>query len=324
MVDNAQQPDSEHMIWVVTDGRRGIENQALGLADAVQARLVERGITARVERALARKDGYVTLPDSVAPDLWIGCGRSAIPVVQKHRRIFPACFFVYVQDPRVQHTDFDLIVAPDHDRLLRPNAISMLGSPNRISAAVLGDIPAEMRERINALPGPRASLLIGGDSKRFRLTARIATYLEDRIRDLRQQGIGLMVTVSRRTPAALRKRLADACAGDDGIWFFDGEGENPYFAFLALADWIFVTEESTNMLVEAGSTGTPVYVLPMHGTPGKFALLHAALEGRGIARPYLGRLDRWTYEPLNETGRIADRLVETWRGPPLRDDEVAA
>ncbi len=321
-------PESEKslMIWVVSDGRRGIENQPLGLAEAVKARLEMQGRSVRIERVVARKDHYVTLPDSAAPDLWIGCGRTAIPVVRKHRRIFPDCFFVYVQDPREQHDEFDLIIAPEHDRLKRPNAVAMLGSPNRVTAAQLADIPDEMRARANALPSPRASLLIGGDSKRYRLTPKIADYLETRIDGLLDQGLGLMITVSRRTPDAIRKRLLDRFGEDDRVWFYDDEGENPYFAFLALADWIFVTEESTNMLVEAGSTGRQVYALPLEGKPGKFAHLHASLEGAGIVRPYLGQLERWDYIPLNETDRMAGILIQTWLGQterPAQTGEIA-
>ena len=56
------------------------------------------------------------------------------------------------------------------------------------------------------------------------------------------------------------------------IW--NGEGPNPYFAFLAGADYILVTEDSTNMATEAASTGKPVFVLKMDGHSLKFRLFH--------------------------------------------------
>ncbi len=306
---DAQSPAT--IIWVVSDGRRGIENQALGLAEAVASRL---STPCRIERVVIRKGGLVALPAASRPDLWIGCGRAAVGLARKHRMIFPDAYFVYVQDPRGRHELFDLIIAPDHDRLVRSNVVTMIGSPNRISQAQLEEGRAQFADRIDALPAPRAAVLIGGASKRYKVTPRIADYLEARLHDLLEQGVSLMVTVSRRTPDDVRKGLSARFAGHDRVWFFDGEGENPYFAFLAAADWIFVTEESTNMLLEAGATGAPVYVLPMAGEPGKFARLHASLEGRNITRPYLGRLDRWDYQPLAETGRIADLLLKRWRG----------
>src|SRR3546814_13124599 len=73
-----------------------------------------------------------------------------------------------------------------------------------------------------------------------------------------------MVTPSRRTgpdnEAILRARLAGLPAE---IW--DGEGENPYFAYLGLADAILVTADSVNMVCEAASTGKPVYVIDLDG-----------------------------------------------------------
>ena len=312
-MSQAPPPSSPLICWVVSDGRRGIENQALGLAEAVSVQLAASSVPLQIGRTIAHKDGSVALPDCGPPDLWIGCGRAAIKLVRKHRDIFPGCFFAYVQDPRTRHGDFDLILAPAHDRLVRPNAVSMIGSPNRVCAAALATGRAAFAAQIDALPGPRAAILIGGDSKRFRLTPRIADYLISRMEYLLAQGVSLMITLSRRTPKTLAERLTATFGARDQVWLFDGKGDNPYFAFLASADWIFVTEESTNMLVEASATGKPVYILPMDGSAGKFARLHAALEGMGAMRPWLGRLEKWSYAPLAETARAAPLLINRWR-----------
>jgi mitochondrial fission protein ELM1 len=305
-------PPSNKTCWIVSDGRRGIENQALGLAEAVASQLSKRGDAMEIGRVVARKDGYVTLPSTATPDLWIGCGRAAIEIARKHRRIFRDAFYTYVQDPRNKHDRFDLIIAPEHDRLIADNAIRMIGSPNRVSQTQLSDAHENFRSQIDALPGPRAAILIGGHSKRFKLDNQILSYLTERLLGLLAQDVSLMITVSRRTPPAARKALLEAVGDHDRVWFYDDEGSNPYFAFLASADWIFVTEESTNMLVEASSTGTPVYALPMSGKPGKFSRLHAALEGYGSVRPFLGRLETWSYPALDETRRVASILIDRW------------
>ncbi len=117
-----------------------------------------------------------------------------------------------------------------------------------------------------------------------------------------------MITTSRRTPAGLVRDLA-ALAEPGRCELYTGEGENPYFAFLGSADLIFVTEDSTNMLTEAAFTGRPVYSLPLEGNPGKFRRLHAGLEAHGALRPFLGRIDDWSYAPLDETRRIATLLA---------------
>lgn len=299
--------------WVVTDGRRGIENQALGLAEAVQRRVRAAGRELTIGIAEVHKDGTVALPDTGQPCLWIGCGRLAVPLARPHRKVFPNCFFVYVQDPRSRWRHFDLIVAPGHDRMKKSNGFTMIGSPNRIDRARLEADAAKFTDRLNALPAPRAAVLIGGPSKRFRMDAKTGDYLEQRLEQLAGEDLSLMITVSRRTPEAIRERLKARFGERERVWYYDGEGENPYFAFLAAADWVFVTEESTNMLVEAATAGKPVYALPLSGSPGKFARLHAELEAHGAMRPWLGRLERWTYPRLDETERAAAEVIARWK-----------
>jgi len=127
-------------------------------------------------------------------------------------------------------------------------------------------------------------------------------------------GGSVMATFSRRTPDAARELIAHRLAQLPGmVW--DGEGPNPYFAFLAAADHILVTEDSANMATEAASTGKPVHVLRMAGRGAeKFARLHADLSEMGAARPFDGTLESWSYPPLNETDRAAAEILRRMSG----------
>lgn len=295
----------ERTCFVVSDGRRGIENQALGLAEALGALTPLRVMPVQVPRS-----GEVPDPGGIAPEIWIGCGRAAVRAAARHRPAFPKALFIYVQDPRAAHERFDLIVPPRHDGLTGANVFPIIGSPNRITPARLAEAERNFAGRIANLPQPRAAVLIGGDSKHHRFSDAAGKYLLHRLEWLRAKTIGLMITTSRRTPDEFTAKLADRFEEDPGVWLHDGTGPNPYFAFLGGADWIFVTEDSTNMLTEAAGTGTPVYRLPLDGDPGKFSRLYAQLEGHGAMRPFLGRLDRWDYAPLNETARAAAKALE--------------
>jgi mitochondrial fission protein ELM1 len=116
------------------------------------------------------------------------------------------------------------------------------------------------------------------------------------------------MTFSRRTPDPARALLAARLRHLPGmVW--DGEGENPYFAFLAAADFILVTEDSANMATEAAATGKPVFIVKLEGTSLKFRLFHEALEQQGAARPFGGAFHGWTYEPLAETDRLATEVL---------------
>lgn len=299
---------SNRTCLVVSDGRRGIENQALGLAEALARRTALQLLPIHVPRTGSAPD-----PGPLQPEVWIGCGRAAVRAAAAHRRSWRDALFVYVQKPRAQIELFDLIVAPRHDRMRGPTVFPILGSPNRVTADQLQDGAEAFRDRLNDLPSRRAAVLIGGDSKHHRFTDAACAHVLDRLEQIRAQGAALMITVSRRTPPAMVEQVRARYADQADVWLHDGDGPNPYFAFLAAADWIIVTEDSTNMLTEAASTGTPVYRLGVDGDPGKFRQLYAGLEGAGAVRPYLGRLERWSYEPLDETDRAAQRVLEILR-----------
>ena len=52
---------------------------------------------------------------------------------------------------------------------------------------------------------------------------------------------------------------------------------------------------------EAGATGKPVHVLGLDGSDGKFARFHETMRQAGITRPFAGRIESWSYAPLDDT-----------------------
>lgn len=319
-------------IQVVSDGRAGIENQALGLAEAVQ-RLTPAEVT--VKRIRWRKafdklpsamkapwmldpssDSAMPAPGEGWPDLWIATGRATLPLSARVREQSGGrTFVVQTQDPRWRIDAYDLVVAPAHDGVAGPNVLSITGSPHRVTAARLAEGAAAFEAVLSPLPRPRVAALIGGRSAAFDLTEAHAADMADRIADaVARAGGSLMLTFSRRTPEAAKQAMTARLASLPGmIW--DGTGANPYFAFLHFADHVLVTEDSANMAAEAASTGRPVHVLPMVPlkSGGKFARLHAGLRERGAARPFDGTLESWSYEPLAETDRAARAVLEASR-----------
>ena len=316
-------------IQVVSDGRAGIENQALGLAEAV-ARLTPAQIAIKRIRwrplfdklPVALKTPAMLDPasdrplpahDEAWPELWIATGRATLPLSLAARRLSGGkTFVVQTQDPRLAPQRFDMVVAPAHDELSGDNVFEIIGSPHRVTPQRIAEAAPAFAARIDPLPHPRVAVLIGGRSRAFDLTPAHASALaEDIAAAIEAAGGSLLLTYSRRTPAAARAMMTARLSGLPGmIW--DGEGDNPLFAFLHAADHILVTEDSANMAAEAAATGKPVHVLPMVPlrAPGKFARLHAELQGYGAARPFTGALEAWTYEPLAETDRAARAVLD--------------
>ena len=312
--------DTPLTCFVISDGRRGIENQALGLAEAASHLRTLDIITHKIENGAGFKAASPTLQFAMKPKpadygfkgapphITIGCGRQAIAPLLALKKYSPDTFTVYVQDPRMDTDRFDLVIIPEHDNLTGHNIETMIGSPNRLTETELIGQTLSFADGLAELSRPRAALLIGGTSKTHKLgKAEHAAHMKA-AKDLIEKNYSLLITTSRRTPewAISDYKLLDS--DYDNVWSYCGEGPNPYFAFLGGADIILVTEDSTNMLTEAVSTGKPVFTLPMLGKPGKFQQLYDSLSKRCNVRPYDGNLDEAQYVPLEETKRIAQQL----------------
>lgn len=308
-------------ILVVSDGRRGIENQALGLAEAV-SRLGQTD--SEIERhVIAHRPSFAALPPSLQmsmrrdfglpdADLVIGCGRQAIAPLMSLRRSGHAAFTVFVQDPRTEPSRFDLVVAPEHDGLSGPFVENMIGAPNRVTRDAIISDTLSFAARLAALPMPRALIAIGGPSKTHSLNDAMVQSHLDAATTLIQKNYSLLITTSRRTPDTVRAAWTDLAERSNNVWLHtpDDVQDNPYFAFLGGADIILVTEDSTNMLTESCSTGKPVYRLPMAGKPGKFETLYDTLSARCHVRAWDGTITQRPYPALAETERVAKRILD--------------
>ncbi len=306
--------------WVVTDGKPGMENQCVGLAEAM-------GLVPVVKRVRLRAPWKQLSPavlrwgnawanaagsDPIAPpwpDVLIATGRQSVASSLAVRRAHPATFRVQIQDPGIPPSRFDLVVVPRHDRLRGPNVLVTRGALHRVTPAVTAAAAARLGPRWAHLPRPLVAVLVGGNNGAYTMTAAAAAQLGDNLARLaRESGAGLLVTPSRRTGAANEAILRDCLAGLPAeIW--DGSGENPYFAYLGLADAIVATPDSVNMVCEAATTGKPLYIADLPGGSRKFDAFHHGLRQDGVTRPFAGRLEHWTYAPLADTAAAA---AEAW------------
>lgn len=313
------EPTSATDCWVVTDGKPGMENQCLGLAEALGLDPVVKRIAPRFPwRVLPPQLWFAPLAapgpdgDMLAPPwprLLIATGRQTVaPAIAIRRAAGGATFAVQIQNPAVSPRYFDLVVVPRHDRLTGDNVIVTEGALHRVTGARLAAEAERFRTRLSALPRPLVAVLLGGANKQYRMTtASIETLTDGLVRLVREHDAGLAVTPSRRTgaenEALIRQRLDGLPAN---IW--DGTDDNPYFGYLGLADAIVVTGDSVSMVSEACATGKPVYVFDLEGGSDKFRRFHDNLRDRGFTRKFEGRLESWEYTALDDTARVADEI----------------
>lgn len=328
-------------IWAITDGKAGMVNQALGLAEALSRM---SGDTEVVAKTVVPAPPWSWLPagfwprsvsgagagsDPLAPpwpDIVISCGRHAIgPAVWVKSQSGGRTLAVHAQHPRTALSRFDVVVGQSHDRVGGQTTIEVLGSMHRLTAEVLAASESRFGPSFKDLPRPLVTVLIGGTNQVYKMTRDMAERLADDLLALREKtGCGLLITASRRTGAenlvSLRARLSG-----EGIYFWDGEGENPYFGFLALADSILVTGDSINMVSEACFTGKPVHVIPLAGGMGsKFERFHEALRAAGHTRRFEGALETWESPRLDETSRAAAEISRRLKSLPSGDGSPQA
>ena len=300
-------------VWAVHDGKSGMANQVLGLAEAVGWPFIEKRLAVRSPwRHLAPNLWILPLSamapegDRLAPpwpDLVIACGRNAVaPSLAAKRASGGRTLWVQIQDPRFARAEADLLVVPRHDPARGENVVTTLGAVHRVTPARLAAEAARFADAFAALPRPRVAVLIGGDNGVYRLTPdRFAAFAAE-LAGLARRGLGLMVTPSRRTrPAAAALLRAELRGLPAFVW--DGSGDNPYFGMLGLADAVIVTADSVSMVSEAAATGKPVHVVPLDGGSAKFARFHQAMAEAGITRPFRGEIEQWSYAPPDDSAR---------------------
>ena len=308
-------------IWVVTDGKAGDLAQSEGLAAALGGRAERRDVRARRPWSYLapwgppdpaddpRRPGSRFAPPF--PDIAVATGRRAVPVLRRlHAAGSERPFTVFLKDPRCDPAVADLVWVPEHDALRGPNVITTLTGPHRFSAARLREI-RRAPPPFGALPRPLLGVILGGPARGTRYSeadvAGLAAALE---RALPTVG-SIVATPSRRTSEALAAAVRAVAGRRPGL-FWDGTGENPLPALLALSDALVVTGDSHNMVSEALAAGVPVHVVrPSALNPRIAPFLDLAAE-RKLIRPLASGLAFGRQEPVDATPELAARVLTAY------------
>ena len=312
-------------IWALSDGAAGNERQATALADAlggdvhvVRVRIREPWATLAprfvlgARTAIRDTHGHALAPPW--PDIAIGCGRRAALATRMLREWSEGrTFTVQILDPRIDPRAFDVVVAPQHDRVRGENVIRSIGALNPVDAAWLQAGRAAF-PALGAHGAPRTAVLIGATNSAQRvdrlyfdtLLARLASWQAD-------DGGSYFVSASRRTPPEIAAHLRSTFAAWPGVfWAGKEDGTNPYAGFLGWADRFVVTPDSVNMISEASATGKPVYTFAPRAITGKLARFHAELRASGHLRTFDAVTERPQPQALAETRAIAELVRERW------------
>lgn len=312
---------------MITDGKIGDEVHCFGIAQALgltpQRRLVDPGPPWSWLSPYGPpppKDWPSRPTSPIAPpypDIAIASGRRTVPYLRAVKRHSGGrTFTVFSKDPYRGQKAADVVYVPAHDSLRGDNVISTLTSPHGLTTEAFAAARHRPDARLAGLPRPRVGMILGGPSGQYTFKPRDATRLADIATQLLDEGRGLMVTPSRRTPAfvadAVRHAVEQSPRRVNGF-FWDGSGENPYLAVLAMADAIVISGDSVNMMGESAMSGAPIHVVESTGGHPKMTWFIDRLVEAGAARRWTGRIEQFTYEPIDATPQIARGIAERFR-----------
>ena len=322
-------------VWLLTGHKAGDNNQVVALAEVLHWPFEVKRFVYQPWELLSNRLLRVTLAgidragssrlDPPWPDLVITAGRRNEPVARWIRRQSGGqTRLVHVGRPWARLDCFDLIVAtPQYFLPERPNILPIDLPLHRITPADLDEVAGRWRGHFAHLARPYWSVLLGGDSGPFVFTPGKAVRLAEWLNAcILEEGGSVLATNSARTPErAYAAFLATIETPLSAFHWGDPAEDNPYQAYLALADRLVVTGESMSMLAEAVATGKPLSIFDLSDRPA------ARADSRERRRP------RWTYrhnlryKPLShhlamalaprrmrrDVSRIQERLVASGR-----------
>ena len=301
---------------LLTQGMHGMISQAEGLAKAL-------GLKFRHETIKLKKIWNIVPPkftpvsDNILKNKFIcdskvviSCGRkSVIPAIFLKRRFKKEIFTIHIQDPKVDLSNFDSIICPEHDNLDGDNVIKTKGAIHYLTND-------EIKKNLNYL-NPRAenkkivTLILGGPNKYYSFSEKQMHSAFAKIKNLFvYSNYKIIVIPSYRTPDNILK-LAFNCFNDNHL-VVKQRDKKAYLSSLGLADIIIVTCDSTSMISEAAITGKPVYVAQMKNKRSihRFEKFYKLFKDLGIIRDLDDKIEHWTYNGLEEVHRAASLVKE--------------
>lgn len=278
--------DDTPVIWALIDERPGTGNQCSAVAGALGLPFIEKRL---VWSRLANLPNFLMGPSlrgltadskteirSPWPDLVIASGRRAANVARYiKKQSLDDCRLVHIMYPGdTAINEFDLVAVPNHDGEVKngDNILRMTGAPHSIDEVQLLRARMRWNAKFSAFKKPLIGLIIGGATKRRPFTEEMAKELGRKSADLTlKSGGSLVVTTSPRTGDALAgvlKGMAEKKVEPAFVYRWSAEGnadDNPYLGFLAHADQLIVTGESTSMCSEVCAAGKPVHIFAPAG-----------------------------------------------------------
>ncbi|MDC1378717.1 mitochondrial fission ELM1 family protein [Pelagibacteraceae bacterium] len=303
---------------LLTEGMHGMISQVEGLAKALDIDFTHH----KVELNHLWK----LIPPNLSPvsqivfkkidhddfDVIISCGRkSVIPSIHLKKTSNKKVFNIHIQDPKVDLTHFDFIVAPEHDAIEGSNVITTKGAIHYLTENEISENKDYLNSFIKKDERKIWTLIMGGPTKYYDYSTKNMKHIFTALyKLLKKHDFQLVVIPSMRTPLNTI-HYAKEFFGENHTIIMDVD-KKAYLSALAISENIVVTCDSSSMISEAALTGKPIYIasiLPKKNDK-RFRRFRNLFRELNITRNLGEDLENWSYPKLDETNRVANIIKQ--------------
>ena len=302
---------------LLTEGMHGMISQVEGMAKALNAEYSHKIVRlsfpwnlippkfSPISEIVLKDKIYLT--ENETPDLIISCGRKSIvpSIILKKKN--PKIFTIHIQDPKVNHKNFDIIIAPEHDNLSGKNIHISKGAIHYITEVEINQAKSYLADKIKSKK--IVSLILGGPNKYYNFDDDQLINIFNEIKSkFVSKDYKIIVIPSMRTPKKsieLAKKEMSSCGH-----VVSSVDKQAYLSAYALADYVVVTCDSTSMISEAATSGKPIFVAHMRAKKNnyRFKRFFELFKQMRIIRDLGEEVESWTYNKHNEAQRIATEI----------------
>jgi hypothetical protein len=303
---------------LLTQGMHGMISQVEGLAKAMDINFTHHTVELN--------NFWKVIPPKFTPisqniykkidqnnfDLIISCGRkSVIPSIHLKKTSNKKVFNIHIQDPKVDFSHFDFIVAPEHDVIQGQNVISTKGAIHYLTENEISENKNYLNSFIKKDERKIWTLILGGPTKYYDYSTKNMKHIFTSLyKLLNKHDFQLVVIPSMRTPINTI-HYAKEFFGDNHTIIMDVD-KKAYLSALAIAENIIVTCDSSSMISEAALTGKPIYIasiLPKKNDK-RFQRFRNLFRELNITRNLGEEVENWNYQKLDETNRVANIIKQ--------------
>ncbi|MDB4246828.1 mitochondrial fission ELM1 family protein [Candidatus Pelagibacter sp.] len=303
---------------LLTEGMHGMISQVEGLAKALDIDFTHH----KVELNHLWK----LIPPNLSPvsqtvfkkidhddfDVIISCGRkSVIPSIHLKKTSNKKVFNIHIQDPKVDLTHFDFIVAPEHDAIEGSNVITTKGAIHYLTESEISENKDYLNSFIKKDERKIWTLIMGGPTKYYDYSTKNMKHIFTALyKLLKKHDFQLVVIPSMRTPINTI-HYAKEFFGENHTIIMNVD-KKAYLSALAISENIIVTCDSSSMISEAALTGKPIYIasiLPKKNDK-RFQRFRNLFRELNITRNLGEVVENWSYPKLDETNRVANIIKQ--------------